>query len=128
VRFRLHSALVSSTSKLQHFFQNCADSTEDTWLIEAGDNPFEGVPFERIMPHLYVLLNRLLQVFTRTGTIGLSNNALRILVNLTDLCVENGRKQELREFVRFHCAVGDEFDARLLYEGILESIGLLVSI
>lgn len=129
VKFRLNSALFSSNTKLQLFFQNCSDSVDDTeWLLES-ENPFESVAFDRILPHLHVLLNRLLQIFTRTGTIGLSAHVLKLLVSLVDLCIENGHKQELREFVRFHCFAGGEFDpnARLLFEGILESIGLLVS-
>jgi hypothetical protein len=54
VRFRLHSALISSTTKLHQFFQNCSDSVDDTeWLLESSsENPFEGVSFERIVPHL----------------------------------------------------------------------------
>lgn len=130
VRFRLNSALISSNSKLQEFFQKYSDSVDDTeWLLEE-ENPFEGIPFSRILPYLNIVLNRLLRLFTRTGTIGLSSHILRLVVDIVDMCVENSSKENLREFIRFHCMVDNESDSssRLLYEGILESIGLLVSL
>jgi hypothetical protein len=126
----LNSALISPTSKLQKFFQNSSDSIDDTeWLLEA-ENPFEGIPFARILPYLNIVLNRLLRLFTRTGTIGLSSHVLKLVVNVVDMCVENSHKENLREFIRFHSTTESELDpnARLLYEGILESIGLLVGL
>lgn len=75
-----------------------------------------------------MLLNRLLRLFTRTGAIGLSSHVLKLLLNLIDVTIENGHKEYLREFIRFHCTVSADVDSnvRLSYEGILESIGLLV--
>lgn len=101
---------------------------DDSEFLLETENPFESVPFEKILPHLHILLNRLLQLFTRTGTIGLSSQVLKFLVTIVDLCTEHGHKQDLKEFIRFHCGIGGEFDAntRILYEGILESISLLV--
>ncbi|KAI6222962.1 Dedicator of cytokinesis protein 9 [Aphelenchoides fujianensis] len=129
IRLRLQSALFTSNSRLNTFFQNCANNNEDVeWLLEAEGSPFEGVPFVQLLPHLPVVLNRVLQLFTKTGVLGLPGRVLKILLQLVDACVERGHKQELREFVRFHCAVGGELDAnaRALYEGILEGIDTLL--
>ncbi|KAI6226407.1 hypothetical protein M3Y99_01290000 [Aphelenchoides fujianensis] len=129
IRLRLQSALFTSNSRLNAFFQNCANNNEDVeWLLEAEGSPFEGVPFAQLLPHLTVVLNRVLQLFTKTGVLGLPGRVLKILLQLVDACVDRGHKQELREFVRFHCAVGGELDpnARALYEGILEGIDTLL--
>ncbi|KAI6205131.1 hypothetical protein M3Y94_00757800 [Aphelenchoides besseyi] len=130
LRLRLHSALFTSNGKLNQFFQNCWQNPDDLdWLLETNESPFDGIPFAQLLPHLPIVFNRVLQLFTKTGILGFSGRVLKILVQLADLCIENGHKLELREFIRFHCAVGGEFDAnaRALYEGILEGVDAMLA-
>ncbi|KAI6203313.1 hypothetical protein M3Y94_00541700 [Aphelenchoides besseyi] len=130
LRLRLHSALFTSNGKLNQFFQNCWQNPNDmNWLLRTNESPFHGIPFDQILLHLPVVFNRVLQLFTKTKGLAFAGRVLEILVQLADLCIENGHKQELREFVRFHCAVGGEFnaDARALYDGILEGINAMLA-
>ncbi|KAI6207973.1 hypothetical protein M3Y96_00065300 [Aphelenchoides besseyi] len=129
LRLRLHSALFTSNGKLNQFFQNCWLNPDDLdWLLNTSESPFDRIPFAQILPHLSVVFNRVLQLFTKTKGLEFAGRILEILIRLTDSCVENGHKQELREFIRFHCAVGGEFDAnaRALYDGILEGISAML--
>uniref|UniRef100_A0A1I7SEQ5 DOCKER domain-containing protein n=1 Tax=Bursaphelenchus xylophilus TaxID=6326 RepID=A0A1I7SEQ5_BURXY len=126
VKLRLHSTLFSSNPLLNRFFQQCLSPNQPT--LNVKPDLLLQIPFERLEPHLFVTLSSLLQLFTRASDLS-SAAILTTLVGILENSTKCQKKSELREFIKFHLAVGGEFevDCRALYEGLLEAVGILLS-